>query len=75
MCQFNHRNQEDVALFDFTSIHAANCAARARRRNGKDLIMCLAGDSLLEVSKHVLCIVNGHNTLDKQYFNTIPKFY
>ncbi|KAL5479226.1 hypothetical protein EMCRGX_G022722 [Ephydatia muelleri] len=45
---FNHRNQEDVALFDFTSIHAANCAARAHRRNGKDLIMCLAGDSLLE---------------------------
>jgi hypothetical protein len=39
-----------VALFDFTSIYQAEYAARAISRQGKDLFVCVAGDSLLEVS-------------------------
>lgn len=48
--QFNHHKKPDVALFDFTSIHQAEYAARAIRRGGKDLYLCLIGDALLEVS-------------------------
>ena len=48
--QVNHHNKPDVALFGFTSIHHAEYAARAIRKGGKDLYLCLIGDALLEVS-------------------------
>lgn len=45
----NDKGIEDVALFDFTSLFAAEYAARIVERKGKRLLMCLVGDSLLEV--------------------------
>lgn len=54
----NHYNKEDVAMFDFTSIHQAENSSRIFERKGKRLLMCIAGDVLLEVStimyKHFL---------------------
>ena len=54
--QYNHHNKRDVALFDFTSIHQTEHAAKAVKRGGKILHLCLAGDALLEV-RQVLCHV------------------
>ena len=48
--QKNHRGEDDVALFDFTSLYAAENAARIVERGGKRALMCLVGDSLIEVS-------------------------
>lgn len=44
----NHYGQPDVAMFDFTSMFAAENASRVVERNGHKLLMCLVGDSLLE---------------------------
>lgn len=52
----NHCGQPDVAMFDFTSMHASENAALVRERFGHPLLVALVGDSLLEVSK--LCHVN-----------------
>ena len=52
----NHRGEDDVALFDFTSLFAAENAARIIERQGKKLLMCLAGDSLIEVSPLCVCV-------------------
>lgn len=46
----NHKGENDVALFDFTSLFAAENASRIVEKKGKRILMCLAGDSLLEVS-------------------------
>jgi hypothetical protein len=46
--QKNHRGEDDVALFDFTSLYAAENAARIVERGGKRALMCLVGDSLIE---------------------------
>lgn len=45
------RGKEDVALFDFTSLFAAENAARIVERQGKTVLMCIVGDSLIEVGK------------------------
>ena len=45
----NHRGENDVALFDFTSLFASENAARIIERKGKRILLCVAGDSLLEV--------------------------
>lgn len=47
------RDREDVALFDFTSLFAAENAARIVERRGKRVLMCIVGDSLIEVSEGV----------------------
>ena len=44
----NHYGQPDVAMFDFTSMFAAENASRVLQRRGHKLLMCLVGDSLLE---------------------------
>ncbi|KAI4487459.1 hypothetical protein M0804_005608 [Polistes exclamans] len=44
----NHYGQPDVAMFDFTSMYAAENASRVLNRNGHRLLMILVGDSLLE---------------------------
>jgi hypothetical protein len=41
-------NVPDVALFDFTSMHAAEHSCRIVPKNGKELLLLLVGDSLLE---------------------------
>lgn len=46
----NHRGENDVALFDFTSMYAAENASRIIERKGKKLLLCIAGDALLQVS-------------------------
>ena len=43
----NHRGENDVALFDFTSLFAAENASRIVQRKGKKLLVCLAGDHLM----------------------------
>lgn len=45
----NHYGQPDVAMFDFTSMYAAENASRIIERRGHRLFMSLVGDSLLEV--------------------------
>ncbi|XP_041838975.1 F-actin-monooxygenase MICAL2 isoform X3 [Melanotaenia boesemani] len=44
----NHCGQPDVAMFDFTSMHASDNAALVRERFGHQLLVALVGDSLLE---------------------------
>ncbi|XP_078000578.1 uncharacterized protein LOC144453173 [Glandiceps talaboti] len=44
----NHYGLPDVAMFDFTSMFAAENAARVVERNGCQLLVQLVGDSLLE---------------------------
>ncbi|XP_011314011.1 protein-methionine sulfoxide oxidase Mical isoform X2 [Fopius arisanus] len=44
----NHYGQPDVAMFDFTSMYAAENASRVVERYGHRLLMTLVGDSLLE---------------------------
>jgi len=44
----NHHGNEDVAMFDFTSMYTANNASRILERKGKRLLLCIAGDVLLE---------------------------
>ena len=45
----NHYGQADVAMFDFTSMYAAENACRVIERHGHKLLQGLVGDSLLEV--------------------------
>ena len=45
----NHRGENDIALFDFTSMFASENASRILERKGKRLLLCVAGDSLIEV--------------------------
>ena len=49
----NHRGENDVALFDFTSLFASENAARIIERKGKKILLCVAGDSLLEVRREL----------------------
>ena len=44
----NHYGKPDVAMFDFTSMYAADHSARVIERHGHRLLQCLVGDSLLE---------------------------
>lgn len=49
----NHYGQPDVAMFDFTSMYAAENASRILERRGHKLLMILVGDSLLEVRRRL----------------------
>lgn len=51
---FNHYGQPDVAMFDFTSMYAAENASKVVERNGYRLLMILVGDSLLEVHTQIV---------------------
>uniref|UniRef100_A0A673ZSL7 F-actin monooxygenase n=1 Tax=Salmo trutta TaxID=8032 RepID=A0A673ZSL7_SALTR len=44
----NHYGQPDVAMFDFTCMYASENAALVRQRHGRQLLVTLVGDSLLE---------------------------
>lgn len=46
----NHYGQPDVAMFDFTSMYAAENASRFIEKSGHRLMTALVGDSLLEVT-------------------------
>ncbi len=45
----NHHGKRDVALFDFTTMHESENASRILERRGKRLLLCVAGDTLLQV--------------------------
>lgn len=45
----NHYGKPDIAMFDFTSMFAAENACRVVEKKGHKLLQCLVGDSLLEV--------------------------
>ncbi|XP_075998379.1 F-actin-monooxygenase mical2b [Genypterus blacodes] len=44
----NHYGQPDVAMFDFTCMYASENAALIREKHGRQLVVALVGDSLLE---------------------------
>ncbi|XP_050523688.1 F-actin-monooxygenase Mical isoform X2 [Daktulosphaira vitifoliae] len=44
----NHYGQPDVAMFDFTSMYAAENSSHVMQKNGHKLLTTLVGDSLLE---------------------------
>ncbi|KAK1804586.1 hypothetical protein P4O66_020579 [Electrophorus voltai] len=44
----NHYSQPDVAMFDFTCMYASENAALIRQKSGRQLLVALVGDSLLE---------------------------
>ena len=46
----NHYGQPDIAMFDFTSMYAAENASQVIEKKGHRLLVILVGDSLLEVS-------------------------
>jgi hypothetical protein len=46
----NHHGEPDVAIFDFTSMFAANNSAYVQEKYGKQLLCALVGDGLIEVS-------------------------
>ncbi len=47
----NANQQPDVALFDFTTMRAAQSAISVMERDNRQLLLLLVGDSLLEVSQ------------------------
>ena len=49
--QINKDNRPDVAVFDFTSIYAAENSTRIQEKHGHRLMLTLVGDSLLEVRR------------------------
>ena len=55
----NHHGKEDVAMFDFTSMHAAENASRIVERDGKRLFMGIVGDTLIEVLISGQICING----------------
>ena len=48
--ELNHHGEPDVALFDFTSMFAASNSSYVKEKHGKQLLLTLVGDGLLEVS-------------------------
>ena len=51
----NHSGIEDVAMFDFTSMHAAENASRMLERKGWRLLLSIVGDTLIEVATRLCC--------------------
>ena len=49
-----------MALFDFTSLFAAEHSSRIIRRHEKTLLLMLAGDSLLEVTMVTADVTIGY---------------
>ena len=56
----NHRGENDIALFDFTSIFASENASRIVERKEKKVFLCVAGDSLIEVSIQIEGFTSGY---------------
>ncbi|ETN71418.1 hypothetical protein NECAME_14230, partial [Necator americanus] len=44
----NHRGEEDIAMFDFTSLYSSKCSVRLVERMNRYLLMGIVGDSLHE---------------------------
>lgn len=63
----NHCGQPDVAMFDFTSMHASENAALVRERFGRQLLVALVGDSLLEVRNEDKFGQVGSEAVDAQF--------
>uniref|UniRef100_A0A0R3SLY5 PEROXIDASE_4 domain-containing protein n=1 Tax=Hymenolepis diminuta TaxID=6216 RepID=A0A0R3SLY5_HYMDI len=69
----NSRGEPDVAVFDFTSLSAAQYACSVADRKGRPLCQCLVGDALLEVSfldvsfTFIICIFISHG--ESYYFD------
>ena len=47
--EVNHHGEEDIAMFDFTSMSMANHSCFVKKRHDRTLIQTIVGDSLLEV--------------------------
>ena len=55
----NHYGQPDVAMFDFTSMYAAENACRVIERQGYRLLVALVGDTLLEVTDITVIMISS----------------
>ena len=55
----NHHGEPDVAIFDFTSMFAANNSAYVQEKFGKQLLCALVGDGLIEVGSNCVRGLNG----------------
>ena len=53
----NHHGEPDVALFDFTSMFQASNSCYVKEKHGKQLLLGLVGDGLLEV----IFVINDFN--------------
>ncbi|CAB1313572.1 unnamed protein product [Coregonus sp. 'balchen'] len=60
----NHYGQPDVAMFDFTCMYASENAALVRQRNGRQLLVSLVGDSLLETTPENINKNFSHYSVD-----------
>ena len=58
----NHEGETDVALFDFSTMYISENASRIVERKGKKLLLCVAGDSLVEVrnGRRYVCSDSGY---------------
>ena len=54
----NHHGEPDVALFDFTSMFAASNSSYVKEKNGKQILLALVGDGLLEVNIYIIDILH-----------------
>ena len=54
----NHHGEPDVALFDFTSMFAASNSSYVKEKNGKQILLTLVGDGLLEVNRYIIHILH-----------------
>ena len=66
----NAQGSEDIAMFDFTSMYAAENAAMIFEMKGHRLLTCLAGDSLMEVG---VTISPCSKVVDIQLLHTLLK--
>lgn len=67
----SYYGQPDVTMFDFTSMYASENAALLREKHGRQLLVALVGDSLLEVLRCVsvsVCVVKlGHFVILREH--------
>nr|CAD7604914.1 unnamed protein product [Timema genevievae] len=69
----NHYGQPDVAMFDFTSMFAAENASRVIERRGHKLLQILVGDSLLEILVEDSLLEASRNTEVQVTADTCPR--
>ena len=62
----NHHGEPDVALFDFTSMFAASNSSYVKEKNGKQILLALVGDGLLEVNRYIIDTLHSLMIMDLQ---------
>jgi len=68
----NHYGQPDVAMFDFTSMYAAENACRVIERQGYRLLVALVGDTLLEVTDITVIMISSLLLYSRFFYRVHP---